>query len=115
MQPDQRQHRPGQLARGLRLAPGRGAHQPHQQRRTGQQRQRQAVLYGQVQRQVVRVVQNIAKARPGQCVGVERHEVRKIELARAPAPQRLLGDQVEHIAPQVHAAKAAIALAAQAL
>ncbi|OIQ67649.1 hypothetical protein GALL_507710 [mine drainage metagenome] len=96
MQQDDSQHAPGQLAHRVALAPGLGA--PDQPCAAGahQQRDRQAKLNGQVQGQVMCVVQNVAKPDPG----VQRDEVCVDQLAPAPAQPGLLPDQVQHIAPQ---------------
>ena len=96
------QHTPGQLPGAVLLCPGLGTRDQQQGSATKQQGRWQAKLNRQVQGQVVRIVQNIAKT----CARVERDEVRIIKFAPAPAEPRLQTDQVQHIAPHDQAALA---------
>ena len=63
---------------------------------------RDAQFHRQVQRQIVGVVQNVAKPR----AVVERDVVRVVQFAPAPAQPRLLRYQVKHVGPECAAAAA---------
>ena len=102
VQSDQRQNRPGHAPRQVGLLPWLGMPQLPKKQSAQGHRHRQPKLDRHVQRKVVRVVENVAKA----CAWVKRHEVGIVELAPAPAGPRLLGDQVQHIAPQRDTAEA---------
>ena len=104
MHADQRENAPCQLARAIGFAPWLEAPDSPQHEQAERDRHRQTQLDGQMQRQVVRVVEQHAKTLAGEQGAV----VRVIELAPAPAGPRLLLDQIGHVGPQRDAARAAV-------
>ena len=82
VQQDQRRAAPTPAGAAARVSrQGRCRQGPPQPAATDQHGRRHAQFHGQVQRQVVRVVQDVAEAR----ARIQRHEVRVIEFAPAPA------------------------------
>ena len=102
MKPHHGQHSPCQLAQGVGLAPRAGAPGGPQGGTRQEQGHRKSQFHGQLQGQVVGVVQDVAKA----WTGVEFAVVRVVQPAPSPAHPRRLADQFQHIRPQRQAAGA---------
>ena len=93
---DHRQHAPHQLAKRLSFGPGAVAPYPPQENGTYQNGDRYAQFDGQVQRQIVCVVEQAAKPH----AGIIGHVMRIIQFAPSPAQPGFLVDQPQNIAPQ---------------
>ena len=96
------QHAPGQQALNIQLLPRSATQHPSRYGQDRQGRKGNAQLQRQMQRQIVRVVQHVAKP----FARIARHEMRKISLCPAPTQPRMLRNHVQSVRPQHMAAGA---------
>ena len=102
MQQDERKYSPGHAARCILLAPGATAPNQVQPQGADSESQWHTQFNGEMQGQVVGVVQDLAESRPV----VLRQEMGVVQLPPTPTPPRFLCDQVQYVAPQDPSASA---------